>query len=96
MSASTSGGYGPYLGTIPDMIPLDFGLRLSGVREGSPADLAGLKRGDIVVAFGGKEIADIYAYTYALREHEPGDEVDIVVLRGNERVTVTATLGDRR
>ena len=96
MSASTSGGYGPYLGTIPDMIPLDFGLRLSGVREGSPADLAGLKRGDIVVAFGGKEIGDIYAYTYALREHEPGDEVDIVVMRGNEQVTVTATLGDRR
>lgn len=96
MSASTTGGYGPYLGTIPDMIPLDFGLRLSGVREGSPADIAGLMRGDIVVAFGGKEIGDIYAYTYALREHKPGDEVDIVVMRGTERVTVTAILGDRR
>jgi hypothetical protein len=95
-SSNTSGGYGPYLGTIPDMIPTDFGLRLSGVREGSPADIAGLMRGDIVVAFAGKEIGDIYAYTYALQEHEAGDEVEIVVMRDGERVSVTAVLGDRR
>ena len=95
-SSSTSGGYGPYLGTIPDMVPLDFGLRLSGVRKGSPADIAGLMRGDIVVGFGGNEVGDIYAYTYALQEHEPGDEVEIVVLRDGERVRVTAVLGDRR
>jgi len=95
-SSNTSGGYGPYLGTIPDMIPMDFGLRLSGVREGSPADIAGLMRGDIVVAFAGKEIGDIYAYTYALQEHEAGDEVEIVVMRDGERVSVTAVLGDRR
>jgi serine protease Do len=78
------------------MIPMDFGLRLSGVREGSPADIAGLMRGDIVVAFAGKEIGDIYAYTYALQEHEAGDEVEIVVMRDGERVSVTAVLGDRR
>ena len=95
-SSSTSGGYGPYLGTIPDMVPTDFGLRLSGVREGSPAHKAGLQKGDVVVEFGGKEVGDIYAYTYALRDHAPGDKVDIVVLRNGERVTVTATLGDRR
>lgn len=95
-SSNTSGGYGPYLGTIPDMIPTDFGLRLSGVREGSPADIAGLMKGDIVVAFAGKEIGDIYAYTYALQEHEAGDEVEIVVMRDGERVSVTAVLGDRR
>ena len=95
-SSSTSRGYGPYLGTIPDMVPTDFGLRLSGVREGSPAHKAGLQKGDVVVEFGGKEVGDIYAYTYALRDHAPGDKVDIVVLRNGERVTVTATLGDRR
>ena len=95
-SSSSSGGYGPYLGTIPDMVPTDFGLRLSGVREGSPAQKGGLRKGDVVVEFGGKEVGDIYAYTYALREYAPGDEVDIVVLREGERVTVTVTLGDRR
>ena len=92
--SSSSRGYGPYLGTIPDMTPRDFGLRLTGVREGSPAAEAGLRPGDVVVEFDGKEIADIYAYTYALRAKEAGDEV--VVEREGERVSFTAVLGERR
>ena len=95
-SSSTSGGYGPYLGTIPDMVPDDSGLRLTGVREGSPAADAGIRGGDIVVEFGGREVGDIYAYTYALQDHEPGEAVEIVVLRDGERLTLTAVLGDRR
>jgi len=95
-SSSSSSGYGPYLGTIPDMTPRDFGLRLTGVREGSPAEEAGLEAGDVVVEFDGREIGDIYAYTYALRDHQPGDEVTIVVERDGERLTVTAVLGERR
>lgn len=95
-SGSRSGGYGPYLGTIPDMTPRDHGLRLTGVREGSPAEEGGLRAGDVVVEFGGREITDIYAYTYALRDHAPGDEVEIVVERDGERVTLTVVLGERR
>ena len=95
-SSTTGGGYGPYLGTIPDMVPVDSGLRLTGVREGSPAAAAGIRGGDIVVEFGGREVGDIYAYTYALQAHEPGDAVEIVVLRDGERLTLTAVLGDRR
>ena len=89
-------GYGPYLGTIPDMTPRDFGLRLTGVREGSPAEKAGLQAGDVVVEFDGKPIADIYAYTYALRDKKPGDVVKIVVERDGKRVTVNAVLQERR
>jgi membrane-associated protease RseP (regulator of RpoE activity) len=95
-ASSSSSGYGPYLGTIPDMSPRDFGLRLTGVREGSPAEEAGLRAGDVVVEFDGREIADIYAYTYALRDREPGDEVTIVVERDGVRVSVTAVLAERR
>jgi hypothetical protein len=94
-SSSSSSGYGPYLGTIPDMTPRDFGLRLTGVREGSPAAEAGLRPGDVVVAFDGNPIADIYAYTYALQAKQAGDVVEIVVERDGERVTVHATLGER-
>ncbi|MGE0160204.1 MAG: M28 family peptidase [Gemmatimonadales bacterium] len=95
-SSSSGGGYGPYLGTVPDMTPRDFGLRLTGVREGSPAAIAGLRPGDVVVEFAGKPIADIYAYTYALQAQQPGDAVVIVVERDGERVSVTATLGAAR
>ncbi|HSH75522.1 MAG TPA: M28 family peptidase [Longimicrobiales bacterium] len=94
-SSSGSSGYGPYLGTIPDMTPRDFGLRLTGVREGSPAAEAGIKAGDVVVEFDGNPIADIYAYTYALQAKQAGDRVTIVVERDGERVTLTATLGRR-
>ena len=94
-SSSSSSGYGPYLGTIPDMTPRDFGLRLTGVREGSPAAVAGLRPGDVVVEFDGNPIADIYAYTYALQAKQAGDVVEIVVEREGERVTVSATLGER-
>ena len=69
---------------------------MTGVREGSPAADAGIRGGDIVVEFGGREIGDIYAYTYALQAHEPGDAVEIVVIRDGERLTLTAVLGDRR
>lgn len=94
--SSSRSGYGPYFGTIPDMTPRDFGLRITGVREGSPADLAGLRGGDVIVEFDGKEVADIYAYTYALREKAPGDEVVVVVERDGERLRLTAVLSQRR
>ncbi|NNF13237.1 MAG: M28 family peptidase [Gemmatimonadetes bacterium] len=95
-SSSSGGGYGPYLGTIPDMTPRDSGLRLTGVREGSPAEEGGLQAGDVVVEFAGRAITDIYSYTYALQDHAPGDEVEIVVDRDGERVTLSVTLGERR
>jgi hypothetical protein len=88
--------YGPYLGTIPDMTPQDFGVRITGVQPGSPAANAGLRAGDVIVEFDGHEIPDLYAYAYALRDKKPGDEVAIVVDRGGKRVPVKAVLGVRR
>jgi Peptidase family M28/PDZ domain len=94
--SSSGRGYGPYLGTVPDMTPRDFGLRLTGVRAGSPAATAGLQPGDVVVEFDGKPVADIYAYTYALQDHQPGDVVTIVVERNGQKLTFRPVLGDYR
>ena len=95
-AGDASRGYGPYFGTIPDMTPRDFGLRITGVREGSPAERAGLQAGDVIVEFDGKAVADIYAYTYALRDKKPGDAVKVVVERAGARLTFNAVLGERR
>jgi hypothetical protein len=85
-----------YLGSIPDMAGSETpGLRLTGVRAGSPAELGGMKPGDIIVEFGGKPVKDLYEYSDALYSHKPGDEVTIVVLRGAERVTLKVKLGKR-
>jgi hypothetical protein len=78
---STAGGYGPYFGSIPDFGGTAKGVRFSDVREGSPAAKAGFKAGDVMVEFDGKEIANLYDFTYALRAHKPGDTVMVIVLR---------------
>ena len=89
-------GYGPYFGSIPDMTPQEFGVRITGVREDSPARESGLRAGDVIIEFGGMEVKDLYAYTYALREHAPGEEVVVVVIRDDSRVTLRAVLSERR
>lgn len=95
-SGSSSQGSNVYLGSIPDMSGGDeAGLRLSGVRGGSPADLGGLKAGDLVVELGGKPVKDLYSYSDALYAHKPGEKVEIVYVRNGERHTTTVTLGTR-
>jgi aminopeptidase YwaD len=94
--AGSRTGSNVYLGSIPDMSAPDAkGLRLTGVRAGSPADSAGLKAGDIVVEFGGKPVTDLQTYSDALYGFKPGDEVEIVVLRNGQRLAVKVRLGRR-
>ena len=81
-----------YLGTIPNYASEDVkGVLLSGVRGGAPADKAGLKAGDIIVRFAGKDIANIYDYTYALNAVKVGKPVEIEVMRKGKRIKLTVT-----
>ncbi len=89
------GGYGAYLGTIPDYLQTEGGVLLSGVRAGSPAEKAGLLQGDVIVKFDDVRIDNIYDYTFALRSRKPGQDVRITVKRGAEERTLVATLGRR-
>jgi hypothetical protein len=93
--ASLGADYGAYLGTVPDMTDSPGGVRLLGVRAGSPAERAGLRGDDIITRIGEMNVPDLQAMTDALRSHQPGDTVDIVVRRGNADITLRATLGSR-
>ena len=84
-----------YMGTVPDFGEQVQGMKLSGVREGSPAAKAGLQAGDIIIKFGKVEIKNLYDFTYALGEYKPGDEVDVVIKRGTETKTLRVTLEKR-
>ncbi|PYU33014.1 MAG: aminopeptidase [Acidobacteria bacterium] len=90
------GGYGAYFGSIPDMGEEVAGVKFADVRDGSPAAKAGLKGGDILVEFAGKEIKNLYDFTYALRTHKPGEVVRVTVQRGAERVTADVKLEQRK
>jgi hypothetical protein len=92
---SASAGYGAYLGTVPDMTVAPGGVRLVGVRTGSPAEKAGLRGDDIITRIGDTDTPDLQAMTDALRSHRPGDTVEIVVRRGSGVTTLRATLGSR-
>ncbi len=88
-------GMGAYLGTVPDYGADDKGVKLSDVRENSPAARGGIRGGDVIVGFAGKPISSIYDYTDSLGRSKPGDQVDVVVKRDGKEVTLKVTLGSR-
>lgn len=93
-----SRGYGAYLGTVPDFKAMESangGVLLADVRAGGPAEVAGIKGGDLVVSIAGTRIENLYDMTYALQDHRPGQTVEVSVVRGGETVTFRVTLGDR-
>ncbi len=94
-SDEPSRGYGAYFGSIPDFGETVDGVRLAGVTEGSPAALAGLREGDVIIGFAGSKIHDLEDLVKLLRAKKPGDEVEIVVLRTGTTLTVKTTLGAR-
>jgi hypothetical protein len=94
--ASSTGGYGPYFGSIPDFAEGDSsGVKFAEVREGSPAAKAGLQRNDVMTSFGGMPIKTLYDFTFALREKKPGDRVEVVVLRNGKEIRTTVELTNR-
>jgi len=96
-TAGGGSGYGAYLGTIPDMTGSGgaTGVRITGVRAGSPAEQAGLKAGDVITAIGAKVVANLFDMTEALRSHQAGDTVVIEVRRNGVAQLITAVLGKR-
>jgi hypothetical protein len=80
-----------YIGSIPDYATEVKGVKLSGVRAGSPAEKGGLQGGDVIVEFAGQKIANIYDYTYALDAVKIGQPVSIKVLRGEKTVGLSVT-----
>lgn len=88
-------GFRVSFGIMPDFGDDSKGMRISGTRAGSPAEKAGLKANDIIISFGGKSVKNIYDLTSLLGDYKPGDEVEVVVLRGEETLTMKATLQGR-
>jgi len=90
-STGRATGFRVYLGTIPNYAESNDGLLLDGVRDDSPAAKAGLKAGDKVVKLAGRDLRNVYDYTYALGEMKAGQEYDVEVLRGGERLKFKIT-----
>jgi serine protease Do len=73
-------------------LPEREGLLVRAVEEGGPADVAGIERGDLIVAAGGTEIDGVDTLYGVLDGLPPsGGELELTVVRGTEERTVTAS-----
>jgi len=89
---SASAGFKVTLGVIPDYSDDPQGLRITGVKPGSPAEKGGLQADDIITKMGSTMIKNIYDLTSVLGERNPGDVVDVTVLRNGTSKSMKVTL----
>jgi len=95
-STGRSMGFRVYLGTIPNYADSSDGLLLDGVRDDSPAAKAGIKAGDKIVKLAGRDVRNVYDYTAALGEMKAGQEYEVELVRGSERLKLRITPATRR
>jgi S1-C subfamily serine protease len=74
------------LGVVPDYLYDGEGMRIDGTREETPADNAGLMKGDVVVKLGDSTVTDMMSYMRALSVFNEGDEAGITVKRGDSLI----------
>ena len=73
-------------------LAVDKGAFVVNVASGSPADEAGLRVGDVITSFAGKEIDTVDDLIQAIRSAEIGQKVEITYWRGESQKTTSATL----
>lgn len=91
------GIYGDDASKYPEKLPLGVkeGAIIVQVIPGSPAEKAGLQRGDIIVQFDRSKIKSMEDLVSQVRKREPGDKVKIVYYRDGEKREVEVVLEEK-
>ncbi len=71
------------------------GILISDVMEDSPAAKAGLKRGDIIIAYRGKHITDIGDFRNQVSLTSPGNKEELTIIRDGREINMMVTIGKR-
>jgi 2-alkenal reductase len=77
-------------------LPVEWGTYISEVLPGSPANSSGLMEGDIITHIGNVAIDQDHTYINSLFAHEPGEEVALTIVRGEQRLDILVVLGESR
>jgi putative serine protease PepD len=85
----------PVIGATVNSDGTGDGAHIQDVEKGSPADEAGLKKGDVVTALDGRFVNDSPTLIVAIRTHVPGDKVKLTVDRDGDEKEITVTLGSK-
>ena len=75
-------------------LPAEWGVYITQVAENSPASAAGLQQGDIIIKIGDVSIDETHSYVNSLFEYKPGDQITLELVRGNETMHVSVTVGE--
>ncbi len=73
---------------------IEEGVVISSVVNDSPADKAGIKKGDVITEVSKNKITSIAELRYYLYKHNPKDEISINLIRGKTEKEVKVTLGE--
>ncbi|HPO59880.1 MAG TPA: PDZ domain-containing protein, partial [Anaerolineaceae bacterium] len=76
-------------------LPRSQGVLITGVLRGGPADKAGIKPGDILVAIGGREVTDSTEMLNLIATLPPGRTADLRILRNQMETGVRVAVGKR-
>ena len=93
--AASGGAKRVSLGTVPDFSFAGPGVKLEGTVPGSPAEKAGLTKGDVVLKIGAAAVADLRGLSEALKGLKAGDTVPVVYARDGKERTVNVTVAER-
>lgn len=98
LSAHQHGFLGVHLQKMSDQLAEYFGVKggalIGEVVEDSPADKANLKAGDVIIEFNGRRIDDKSDLHHFIKKTEPGDEVEISLMRKGKKMTLKVELGE--
>jgi membrane-associated protease RseP (regulator of RpoE activity) len=73
-----------------------YGVKLTGVERNGPADIAGLKKGDIVIKFDEQPIRTAGDLRYRAGAATPGSTVNVVVMRDGQQLTIPVKMGRQK
>lgn len=82
-------------GSVPDFSYAGEGVKVASVIEGSAGEKAGIKAGDIIINLNGSPLKDLKTYSNTLKTHQPGDTLELTVLRNGKEEAISITLGAR-
>ena len=83
----------PEIATIYNL-PAQWGVYVTRVAPNSPAHQAGLQEGDIITKIGEVALGETHSYVNALFSFQPGDQITLDIVRGNETLQLAVTLGE--
>jgi putative serine protease PepD len=90
---STGDSQTPIIGVVLNTAFTGEGAEISEITPGGPAEEAGLRVGDVITGFNGRQVADSTELVVAIRSYAPGEQIEITIIRRGQDSTIPLTLG---